>query len=323
MESGAIPDSRITASSYWIIVNNPSNDEHAPYHGRLNEVAGIYVGAWVANYDNVGEWLQVDLGETKRVSGVIVQGRQYAYVQWVTSYQLRYRTDGGSWRTYADIHGQQTIFSGITNTRTPVTNLLDNPIRARYVRFVAYSWINWISMRVEILGCNYQGSQTRTRNSCCSPSIETRSVNCWECSWSSWSSWSTCSGGSQSRRRYRGTCCDRPHDETQTQPCNTNTCEWGTWQSWTSCSTSCGEGRQTRARYRGQSCNPMHEEDTRTCYNNCDGTSNTNGGWTTSFWNIERVTLVTLGVLIGIVISGVLFWYCCIRDPDRVHRINY
>jgi len=46
------------------------------------------------------------------------------------------------------------VFTGNTNALSPVTNLLDNPINARYVLFVVQSWHTHISMRVEVLGCN-------------------------------------------------------------------------------------------------------------------------------------------------------------------------
>ncbi|XP_078701670.1 uncharacterized protein LOC144927808 [Branchiostoma floridae x Branchiostoma belcheri] len=50
MESGAIPDDDITASSTWDVA-------HQPYRGRLNGVAGV--GAWSAGNNTTGEWLQV------------------------------------------------------------------------------------------------------------------------------------------------------------------------------------------------------------------------------------------------------------------------
>ncbi|XP_019622186.1 PREDICTED: uncharacterized protein LOC109468377 [Branchiostoma belcheri] len=99
MESGAIPDDNITASS---IRGSPSVTDYKPYRARLNGVAGW--GSWIADNNSIGEWLQV--------------------------------------------------FTGNTDQRTPVTNLLDNPVEARYVRFYPQSWNVRIAMRVEILGCS-------------------------------------------------------------------------------------------------------------------------------------------------------------------------
>ncbi|XP_078597656.1 lactadherin-like [Branchiostoma floridae x Branchiostoma japonicum] len=96
MESGAIPDDSITASSYWNEIG------HEPYRGRLNEVDGV--GAWAVRTNTIGEWLQVDLGEIDRVTGTIIQGR-HSGPQWVTSYKLQYSFDGISWTTYAGNDG--------------------------------------------------------------------------------------------------------------------------------------------------------------------------------------------------------------------------
>eukprot|EP00058_Branchiostoma_floridae_P006902 XP_002592390.1 hypothetical protein BRAFLDRAFT_67255 [Branchiostoma floridae] len=144
MEFGAIPDGSITASSSlraW----------YGPYRGRLNIVSGG--GAWVAKYNNIRQWLQVDLGEMKNVSGTIIQG-QPTNNQWVTSYKLQYSTDRLSWTTYADNDGSEMVFPGNVDRNTPVTNLLDNPVDARYVRIVVLSWRLHIAMRVEIVGCD-------------------------------------------------------------------------------------------------------------------------------------------------------------------------
>ncbi|XP_078684919.1 lactadherin-like [Branchiostoma floridae x Branchiostoma belcheri] len=147
MESGAIPDDSITASSTY-------GFNREPYRGRLNGAAGV--GAWAVLTNTIGEWLQVDLGEMKTVTGTIIQGRYgvlHNVYQWVTSYKLQYSVDGLSWITYASSDGSEEVFPGNTDRNTPVTNLLDSPTDARYVRFLPQSWHGWMSMRVEVLGC--------------------------------------------------------------------------------------------------------------------------------------------------------------------------
>ncbi|XP_019614562.1 PREDICTED: LOW QUALITY PROTEIN: uncharacterized protein LOC109462448 [Branchiostoma belcheri] len=144
MESGAIPDGSITASSTKL-------NDYLPYYARLHGLSGY--GCWVPRSSNIGEWLQVDLGEMKRVTGTVVQGQQWLYPQWVKSYKLQYSADGANWTTYNDSDGTEMVFTGNTDNTTPVTNLLDTPIDARYVRFYPQSWQGAISLRVEILGC--------------------------------------------------------------------------------------------------------------------------------------------------------------------------
>ncbi|XP_019622071.1 PREDICTED: lactadherin-like, partial [Branchiostoma belcheri] len=141
MESGAIPDDRITASSFYEIA-------FAPYRGRLNEASG----SWAAQASTIGEWLQVDIERMKRVTGTVIQGRHNSD-QWVASYKVQYSADGINWSTYAGSEGSEKVFPGNTDRSTPVTNLLDNPVEARYVRFYPQSWYNWITMRAEILVC--------------------------------------------------------------------------------------------------------------------------------------------------------------------------
>eukprot|EP00058_Branchiostoma_floridae_P012572 XP_002598060.1 hypothetical protein BRAFLDRAFT_85725 [Branchiostoma floridae] len=160
MESGAIPDESITSSSWdneWVYddYDDPATeygvgwDTGAPWYARLNGDGD----AWAPdNNDTVGEWLQVDLGEMKDVKGTITQGRPSSD-RWVTSYKLQYSTDETTWTTYAGTDGSEKVFPGNTDRDTPVTNLLVNPIGARYVRFLPQTWNMWPYLRVEILGC--------------------------------------------------------------------------------------------------------------------------------------------------------------------------
>ncbi|XP_078606444.1 uncharacterized protein LOC144879090 [Branchiostoma floridae x Branchiostoma japonicum] len=148
MEDGSIPDSSITASSVYDI-------NHKTYHGRLNTLEGRT--AWVASITlEAGQWLQVDLGGTSVVHGVITQGRD-THDQWVTSYKLQHSRSGRSWTTYTDTDGSDKIFTGNTDRRTPVTHILRPPVAAQYVRFVVQTWVLHISMRVEVLGCREEG----------------------------------------------------------------------------------------------------------------------------------------------------------------------
>eukprot|EP00058_Branchiostoma_floridae_P006889 XP_002592377.1 hypothetical protein BRAFLDRAFT_67238 [Branchiostoma floridae] len=151
MESGAIPDGSITAPSFLLNTRGQSAGLD-PYKGRLNGGA-----AWTSHHNYIGQWLQVDLGEMKLVMGTIIQGRLNHEHQWVTSYKLQYSTDRITW-TYADSDGPDMVFPGNSYMSLPVTNLLNTPVDARYVRFVVQSWHTRIAMRVEIVGCNTSNS---------------------------------------------------------------------------------------------------------------------------------------------------------------------
>ena len=83
MHSGLLSDSAITASSSA----NPTS--FAPEVGRLHYLSsgsGTY-GSWAAASNNLYQWLQADLGNWTRVTGVATQGRQDSD-QMVKSYSL-------------------------------------------------------------------------------------------------------------------------------------------------------------------------------------------------------------------------------------------
>jgi len=81
MESGAIADSQITASSEW-------DANHSPKRARLHTRENIPGrGAWSSLTKDSYQWLQVDLGKITPVTHVATQGRNsYTPSQWVTKY---------------------------------------------------------------------------------------------------------------------------------------------------------------------------------------------------------------------------------------------
>ena len=95
MESGAISDAQITASSEW-------NAYHAPFQGRLHFHVVKRMGGWSAGKKDLFQWLQIDLGsQYTKVTGVATQGRSDEF-QWVTKYRLQYSVDGVNFQYYMD-----------------------------------------------------------------------------------------------------------------------------------------------------------------------------------------------------------------------------
>ena len=90
MESGAIFDSQITASSVY----NDKRNRMLDCISKDPRDAG-----WAAGVKNTNRWLQVDLQQTTRVIGIATQGR-HDYDQWVTKYKLQYGDDGLFFRVY-------------------------------------------------------------------------------------------------------------------------------------------------------------------------------------------------------------------------------
>ena len=90
MEDRRIPDSQITASSEY-------DSNHGPTNARLNRPAdGSTTGAWSARTNDLLQWIQVDFGAPKMVSGIMMQGREEE-AQWVTRYRVEYKNGGTTW----------------------------------------------------------------------------------------------------------------------------------------------------------------------------------------------------------------------------------
>ena len=96
MESGAISDVQITASSQLDAV-------HPAIRGRLQcERASGTAGSWSAGNNDVNQWLQVDLGSRyTKVTRVATQGKTDV-AQWVTKYKLQYGNDGVTFQYYRE-----------------------------------------------------------------------------------------------------------------------------------------------------------------------------------------------------------------------------
>ena len=88
MQSGDIPDSAITASSF-------GGSGLAPYVGRLHFLSSGSgkQGSWAARTSDVNQWFQVNFGKWTKITAVASQGRQ-DYDEWVGSYTLAYSYEG-------------------------------------------------------------------------------------------------------------------------------------------------------------------------------------------------------------------------------------
>ncbi|KAL9954033.1 hypothetical protein ACROYT_G041521 [Oculina patagonica] len=152
MANGGISDGQITASSQF-------NVDEAGFRARLHLPEALpKTGGWVAASSDVNQWLRIDLLSLyTKVTRVATQGRNRNSVgddNWVTNYMLQYGNDGVNFNYYRE-QGQteNKDFPGNTDKDTVVYHDINPPIRARYIRFLPLGWYNWISMRVELYGC--------------------------------------------------------------------------------------------------------------------------------------------------------------------------
>ena len=96
MENGLIADGQITASSYL-------SGSHEPFLARLHlkPVPLGRIGAWASLYNDLNQWLQVDVGRQYNVSRIATQGRE-DIGQWVTKYKLQFSEDGVMFYNYTN-----------------------------------------------------------------------------------------------------------------------------------------------------------------------------------------------------------------------------
>ena len=103
MEDGHIANYQITASSAW-------RNWTRAYFGRLDEdpVKDITNGVWTSSTSDKDQWIQVNFGIPRLITGIITQGRHGAK-QWVTRYRVQYGDDGINWEYAVDSQKNETV----------------------------------------------------------------------------------------------------------------------------------------------------------------------------------------------------------------------
>ncbi|XP_073329346.1 coagulation factor V [Pagrus major] len=153
MESGLIEDLRITASS---IASSWYSGPWKPSLARLNRQGTI--NAWQAKHNDMNQWLQVELPQIKKITGIITQGaKSLGTEMYVISYSLQYSDNGIHWKHYTDDEGLPfKTFLGNTDNNDHMKNYIFPPIFSRFIRIIPKSWMAAITMRIELLGCDFE-----------------------------------------------------------------------------------------------------------------------------------------------------------------------
>ena len=152
LKDSTIPDKQITASSFYKTWGLSAFSWY-PFYARLDNQGKF--NAWTAQTNSASEWLQIDLGSLRRVTGIITQGaRDFGHIQYVAAYRVAYSDDGENWTEYRDqgaVEGK--IFPGNFDNNSHKKNMFETPFLARFVRILPVAWHNRITLRVELLGC--------------------------------------------------------------------------------------------------------------------------------------------------------------------------
>ncbi|KAM8856352.1 coagulation factor V isoform 2-T2 [Spinachia spinachia] len=153
MESGLIGDHLITATS---TASSWYSGPWEPSLARLNKQGAI--NAWQAKYSEIGQWLQVELPQVKKITGIITQGaKSLGKEMYVTSFSIMESSNGIHWSHYTDDDGLPfKTFLGNSDNNNHVRNYIYPPIFSRFIRILPRSWSKSIVLRVELLGCEFE-----------------------------------------------------------------------------------------------------------------------------------------------------------------------
>ncbi|XP_030412039.1 discoidin, CUB and LCCL domain-containing protein 1 isoform X1 [Gopherus evgoodei] len=149
---GVIFNSHITASSSWEETSEIGESVQWSPDKAWLQVQGI---SWASNHSSHREWLEVDLGEKKRITGIRTTGStMLKFNFYVKTFILNYKNNNSKWRTYKGIlNNEEKVFQGNSNYEDVVRNNFIPPIVARYVRIIPQTWHQRIALKVELIGC--------------------------------------------------------------------------------------------------------------------------------------------------------------------------
>ncbi|XP_033951501.2 uncharacterized protein [Pseudochaenichthys georgianus] len=136
VEDGNITDSQLSASS--------SIGFYTPNKARLNGNS-----CWMPSGTATSSWIQANLGQTRKVTGVVIQGCPQNE-HWITEFKIQHSMDGTIWTDYT-ADGQS--FPGSTDKNSPVTQLLGSPVTTRYIRVLLLEFNGQAGLRFDVLGC--------------------------------------------------------------------------------------------------------------------------------------------------------------------------
>ncbi|KAL6103774.1 nrp1 [Pungitius sinensis] len=147
MVSGQISDAQIGASSYadrgWVAENARLLTGRSGWTGQQTKQP----------FRN--EWLQVDLGQDKMVSGVVIQGGKHRDRNvFMKRFKVGHSLDGDEWTVIKeDNTTKPKVFVGNQNHDTPELRAL-GPLLTRFVRiYPERATIEGLGLRLELLGC--------------------------------------------------------------------------------------------------------------------------------------------------------------------------
>lgn len=161
VEDGNITNSQLSASS--------SVNPFTPDKARLNGDS-----CWMPSGAATSSWIQVNLGETRKVTGIVIQGCPQGD-NWITKFKIQHSMDGASWTDYT---ADGASLPGSTDRNNPETQLLGTPVSALYIRILPLEVSGQAGLRFDVLGCTPDYAVTCEHKPEFDSSIDKMTVHC-------------------------------------------------------------------------------------------------------------------------------------------------
>ncbi|KAM4528248.1 uncharacterized protein PAE49_000185 [Odontesthes bonariensis] len=136
VEDRNISDFQLSASS--------SIGSFTPRNARLNGNS-----CWMPSGSPTSSWIQVNLIQTKKVTGIVIQGCPQND-HWITKFKIQHSMDGLTWTDYT---ADGEFFPGNMDRNTPDTQLLGTPVSANFIRIRPLEFNGQAGLRFDVLGC--------------------------------------------------------------------------------------------------------------------------------------------------------------------------
>ncbi|CAH1777234.1 unnamed protein product [Owenia fusiformis] len=104
--------------------------------------------AWVSYQTEGPFWVQVDLGKTMCIHGIVTKGKENRD-WWTTVYKLLYRKDGDNFRTLQD--NEQKELSANTDKISRVYRNFTKPFDAQFIRLYPQYWNDYPAISFDLL----------------------------------------------------------------------------------------------------------------------------------------------------------------------------
>lgn len=125
------------------------------YSQQQRDASRLYQSPGWVSTQQVGAWMEIDLGEDREINGVVTQARGNNWAWAVTSFRVQYSSDGV---TYDEVPGllYGPTADYLANDHAADMNVLfkaffPDVITARYVKFVVVTYTGMVVMRAEVL----------------------------------------------------------------------------------------------------------------------------------------------------------------------------